>query len=405
MKILFYNHTGQIGGAERLLLLILGRLDRRRFDPVVICPAEGPLARMVAELAVPCETVGLLKARFSWRITRLLSALASLRGAAGQLRERVVEAEPDLIHANSVRAGLVAMAATIGLGVPVIWHLHDLLPPHPLSTAIRCFAAVSARARLLAVSQAVAENFRGRVWRLVGTRGRVKVIHNAIEITKFQASPARRPAVRDELHLGGAEPVVGIIGYLAPCKGQLELLGAFAEVAAHLPRAVLLVVGAPLFDRGHDYLLRLIQAANALGIADRVRFLGPREDIPAIMQALDLLVVNSWAEGFGLVIVEAMASGTPVLATAVGGVPEIISHGKNGWLIPPRDEQTLAAAIVALSRQPQLRAEIAEQGRQAALTRFSAARYIGDLENFYRDCSQELRVIPEVRSERLRVKS
>lgn len=404
MKVLFYNHTGEVGGAERLLLLILGRLDRRRFDPVVVCPAEGPLREMVAKLGVPCETVGLLRARFTWRVDRLLRALVSLRGAVRELREQVIKAGPDLVHANSIRAGLVATAATVGLEVPVIWHLHDLLPSHPLSTAIRCFAAASTRTRLLAVSQAVACNFRGWVLGALAGRRPIKVIHNAVEVAKFQPDPAGRRAVRDELRLEGAEPVIGMVGYLAPCKGQLGLITAFAEVAARMPRAVLLIVGAPLFNRDHDYLLRLIQAANALGITERVRFLGPRSDVAAIMQALDLLVVNSRAEGFGLVVVEGMASGTPVLATAVGGIPEIIKHGENGWLIPPQDEQTLAAAIVALSRQAQLRAEIAERGRQQALARFSAERYWQELESFYRDGAQKLRVIPAVRSTRLRVK-
>ena len=111
--------------------------------------------------------------------------------------------------------------------------------------------------------------------------------------------------------------------------------------------------------------------------------LGARSDIGAIMQALDLLVVNSTTEPFGLVILEAMACGTPVLAAAVDGIPEIIEHDKNGWLVPPRDERSSGEAIVHLSRQPELRARLAEQGKQHVAAHFSADRYLTELQAFY----------------------
>jgi glycosyltransferase involved in cell wall biosynthesis len=111
--------------------------------------------------------------------------------------------------------------------------------------------------------------------------------------------------------------------------------------------------------------------------------LGSRNDIGAVMQSLDLLIVNSTAEPFGLVIVEAMACGTPVLAVSVDGIPEIIAHDQNGWLVPPRDEPALAAAIVHLSREAGLRRRLARQGRQD-VKRFSADRYLAELEGFYR---------------------
>jgi len=101
------------------------------------------------------------------------------------------------------------------------------------------------------------------------------------------------------------------------------------------------------------------------------------------MHALDLLVINSSAEPFGLVAVEAMACGTPILAAASGGIPEIIEHGKTGWLVPPGDEQSLAAAIVSLSRQPALRGRLAEQGKNHVRSRFSADRYLEELQAFY----------------------
>lgn len=385
MKILFYNHTGQVSGAERLLLMILAQLDRDVVDPVVVCPDQDSLAEMVTELGVPVETVGALEARFTWQVNHLTRYCKSFLGVIRQFRRRVITLKPDLIHANSVRAGLVATAATYGLGARVVWHLHDLLPRHPLSTLIRVFALLSSRTRMIAVSEAVARNFRGRFSRLL--KKRVSVILNAIDLDQFQPDQTAGRVIRQELGLREHDPLIGIVGQLTPRKGQLELLRAFAAVGTEIPEITLLIVGAPLFNRDHEFLEVLRQSAAELEIGNRVRMLGARSDIGAIMQALDLLIVNSTNEAFGLVILEAMACGTPVLATAVGGIPEIIEHDENGWLVPPQDEKALVEAIVHLSRRPELRARLANLGREHVVAHFSAERYLPELQAFYLECA------------------
>jgi glycosyltransferase involved in cell wall biosynthesis len=382
MKILFYNHTGQVSGAERLLLMILARLDRDVVEPVVVCPGQDSLAEMVSDLGVPLEIVGALEARFTWQVNHLARYCKSFFGVIRQFRRKVITIEPDLIHANSIRAGLAATAATSGLGTRVVWHLHDMLPRHPLSTLIRVFALLSSRTRMIAVSEAVARNFRGRFSGLL--KNRVSVILNAIDLEKFQPDQTARRVIRRELRLRETDPLVGIVGQLTPRKGQLELLRAFGEALPEMPHTVLLLAGAPLFNRDHEYLKTLERTALELGIRDRVRMLGARNDIETIMQALDVLVVNSNVEPFGLVILEAMACGTPVLAAAVDGIPEIIEHDRNGWLVPPQDEGALAEAIIHLSRQPELRARLTEQGKQHVAAHFSAERFLTELQAYYR---------------------
>jgi glycosyltransferase involved in cell wall biosynthesis len=380
MKLLFYNHTGQVSGAERMLLMILARLNQSLFDPLLICPEAGPLMKMATGLRVPVESVPGLEARFTWRPGRLLRYLKSFFLVIRELRRKIEQVEPDLIHANSIRAGLVATAATIGMRTSVVWHLHDLLPRHPLSTCVRIVALLCARTRMIAVSQAVASNFVGAFHSL---RKRTTVILNAIELERFQASHPAGQKVRDELNLGDSRPIVGIVGQLTPRKGQLELIRSFAQVLVKSPKAVLLVVGAPLFNRDHEYEQRLRATARELGIAEHIRFLGARNDVAGVMQALDLLVVNSTSEPFGLVALEAMACGTPVVAAARDGLGEIIQHGEDGWLVPPGDEKALATAIVNLDRQPGLKAKMAEQGRKQVASRFSANRYLEELQAFY----------------------
>jgi glycosyltransferase involved in cell wall biosynthesis len=381
MKILFYNHTGQVGGAEGVLLMILARLDRERFDPVVVCPEDGSLRNEVAALGVPVEIVAGLNARFTWRPDYFLLYLESFLLVIRDLRRKARSSRADLVHANSIRAGLVTTVATFGLGTRVIWHLHDILPRHPLSTSIRIVAALSKRTRMIAVSQAVADNFRGRFARLM--KDRVSVIFNAIDLDKFEPNQSANRTIRREMRVRESDLLLGIVGRLTPSKGQLELLRAFSRVCHEIPGAALVIVGAPQFNREHEYQELLRQTTRELGIADRVRILGARSDVAAIMQALDLLVINSSMEAFCLVALEAMASGTPILAAATGGIPELIEHGENGWLLPRRDEQSLADAILELSRRPGLRAQFAEKGRQHATTHFSASHYIEQLEDFY----------------------
>ncbi len=383
MKVLFYNHTAQVSGAERVLLLLLARLNHRTFARVVICPADGPLKEMVGELSVPCYEVDGLKARFTWRIDHLVRYLASFWRLISQVRAHVRRVNPDLIHANSVRAGLVATAATIGLRKPVIWHVHDMLPRHPLSTAIRLVVLCSARTRVIAISRAVAERFRGYLPRSSKAGASMAVIHNAVDLEKFYPDTTSRQTTRADLQLSRTDQAIGIIGQVTPRKGQLELLQAFALVLRQLPQAKLIIVGAPLFNRDEEYFRCLTEFAQTQGVAEQVRFLGAREDIRAITCALDLLVVNSLVEPFGLVVLEAMACGTPVLATAVDGIPEIIRHDEDGWLIPSGDNSALASAMVDLINRPQLRAKLSAAGLEKVRSNFTVEKYVAAVEEFY----------------------
>ena len=210
MKILFYNHTGQVSGAERVLLMILARIDRDSFKPIMVCPDHDSLSDLVSRLGVPVEIVAGLEARFTWQVSDLARYCKSFFHVLGQLRARVAVIKPDLIHANSIRAGLVATAATFGLGTRVVWHLHDLLPQHPLSTLIRLFALLSARTRMIAVSEAVASNFSGRFARRL--KSRIVVILNAIDPDKFLPDPTATRRIRKELRIRETDQLIGIVG-------------------------------------------------------------------------------------------------------------------------------------------------------------------------------------------------
>jgi glycosyltransferase involved in cell wall biosynthesis len=389
LKILFYNHTGTVSGAERVMSMILDRLDRVRFQPVVVCPDESPMMEMTRKLKVKTRGLKPLEARFTWRLDLVVRYLISFASVIRSARRIVIDEAPDVIHSNSIRAGLVMAAATLGLDMPVIWHAHDILPRHPLSTAVRIFAMISSRNRILSVSQAVADRFRGIILRPLRSRLPILVIHNAVDLERFKPNAKSREEIRCALGLGVTQPVVGIVGQLTARKGQMELIEAFAQLSREASRevkdAVLLIAGAALFNRDEEYAARLERAVGSLGIADRVRFLGPRDDIPKLMQGLDVLVVNSHEEPFALTVLEGLSSGTAVLATSVGGTPEMIRHGENGWLVKARDQKALAKAMLTLFGDQNLRQQLGRAGRREAIARFSTNRFLKEVEELYRE--------------------
>lgn len=382
MKILFYNHTGQVSGAERVLLLTLSRLNRTRFEPVLLCPAAGQLQKDARALNVPCAAVDQLDARFTWRIAALIRYFSSFVLTMTQVRAQVREQRPDLIHANSVRAGLVISAATLGLGIPIIWHVHDLLPQHPLSTCIRLFTLLLPPVRIVVVANAAAERFKGKLLSHFPRRIDFAVIHNAVEVAKLN-SRSTSGSIRKELRLRNNDRLIGIVGNLSPVKGQLELIRAFAKARKRIPNLALLVVGSALFNRGDGYQKQLSAEVRALGLDHCVRFLGQRNDVPAIMSALDLLVMNSRSEAFPLVALEGMAAGVPVLATAVGGLPELIKHEQNGWLVPFGDEEKLIDGMVSLLGRRDLSAQLAADARQHVITAFPVHKFMNRIEAVY----------------------
>ena len=379
MKILFYNHTGLVSGAERSLMLAIGATDRDVFDMAVVCPADGALMPTVRELGLEWLPIDSLESRFTWNplsLGRYCLSVAKVKNRFGEIVRRV---QPDLIHANSVRAGIVASLATSGMNIPVVWHIRDLLRRHPISSLIRRYAYGSKHTHLLAITQATADAFKG------GSKSEksIEVLLNAIDVQRFKFDQNVRSEMRRKFEIGKDQLVVGIVGQVTPWKGQLGLIRAFRQVAVAAPDALLLIVGSPLFNKDKLYQEKLVSETTRLGLDERVRFLGQQENVQHVMQAFDLLVLNSWAEPFGLVIVEGMALGLPVLATNAGGVPEILKHGESGWLTPPKDDGALAGSIGTLLRNGGVRSRIGQRAKNQAWRRFSINGYASKLADYH----------------------
>lgn len=378
-RILYVNHTGNMSGAEKVLVEILRGLDYGRYEPAVICPSQGALAAEVLGLGVEQHPLQPITARFARRPDLLLRSIAPIFRAVVELRKTIRTLAPDLIHANSVRAGIVATLAATGTGKPVIWHVHDTLPSHPGSSVIRVLALLARRTQAIAVSRAAARGFCGSL----PLAKKVKTIHNGVDLSKFPVKQAGDSAFRESIGISPQDFLVCAVGQICARKGLLELIDALGQIRKRAPDVHLAIVGRVVFHHEAEYLKALHVAAAAAGVEDRVHFTGEMHNVPPVLQAADLLVLNSHDEPFGLVLIEAMASGTPVLATRVGGIPEIISDSENGWLVEKGDTAGLASKLLELSRDREQLLQIAYRAYCATARNFSIERFQRDLSQFY----------------------
>jgi glycosyltransferase involved in cell wall biosynthesis len=388
-RILYYSHTRQVSGAERVLLNMLAVLDRGRYAPMVACPVEGPgnLDVLVNQASVQVLPVPAVQARFTTNPMKLASYLASVLRAIIAVRRTILQANPDLVHANSVRAGIVATLATCGTGTKILWHVQDDLPDHPISTLIRVIARVSRRTRFVAVSRHTAQVFQGSF----RFPGRLSVLHNGVDLARFPWKTAldRDSRFRRALAIQPEDFLIVAVGMISPRKGLLELIDAFALAVGRLPpNTHLAMVGAPIFNRDDLYLERLQNRIETLGLQERIHLPGPSSDVAAVLRTADLLVLNARAEPFGLVLVEAAASGTPILATDVGGARDILfaEQVSCGFSTPPPQlshPAALAERLIGIVDNPEARALMAERASARVASCFSLETFGHRLNTLY----------------------
>jgi glycosyltransferase involved in cell wall biosynthesis len=373
-RVLFYNTTARVSGGEIVMINILHGLDRSATDVFVATP-RGPLSERMTELGQATIDVPELRLRFTRDPRHLALYVRSLLRTAGAFRGAVNQVRPHLIHANSIRAGLVATLATVGLGVRVQWHIHDNLPPRLLSSAIRLAAFCSPRVRFIAVSQSTSNNFAGLMWRR-SLSARTSVLLNAIDPQVVFPDPSKRPGVRRELGLAEEDLCIVHVGQIARRKDQLGAVRAFAKAFKDTPHARLLFIGSPVFEGGAEYLAEIQREIESRGLDQQVRLLGQRNDVSAIMQSADLVLLNSLQDPCPISILEGMAVGAPILASNVDGIPELLVDGESAWLAEPGNIDHFSARMTeVLSLPAARRAEVGKAARRAVELR-PMTRYI-----------------------------
>jgi len=213
----------------------------------------------------------------------------------------------------------------------------------------------------------------------------MKTVYNGVELNKFPCKENEQSPFRKKLHIPEDDFLFCAIGQICARKGLLELIEAFRQVRAAAPWVHLAIVGSVVFQHEQNYGNSLYATARVPELAGSVHFTGEMKDVYPALEAANLLVLNSRDEPFGLVIVEAMSTGTPVLATRVGGVPEIVTDGEDGWLVDPGDTHVLAAKLLELCRNRPALAKVAQKAQRTTCPQFSMARFQSRLNRLYEE--------------------
>lgn len=354
-----------IGGTERQLFELVRRLDRRRYRSFVACFNEGgELDPMLRDLGIAPFGLPL-----HGTLARPNTVLQILRLALACRKNRV-----RILHAHDFYSNLIGVAAARLAGIRAIASRRDLghwlSPRHhrvlriALKHADRVLANAHAVGRLVLSEEEVAPP-------------KLRVIPNGIDLTRFDALARRAPDPPLLPAHPGVPRLCAVASMHLPDKGHGDLLDAAAALEARGVRVEWLL----LSDGG---LRETYQArARELGLGESIHFLGRRGDVPSLLARVDLVVHPSWAEGFPNAVLEAMAAARPVVATRVGGTPELVVEGETGYLVDPRQPAALADAIVrALADRDRLR-QLGERGRARVESTFSAEQMIHSVESLY----------------------
>lgn len=367
------------GGAQENTVSTVRLADRGRYEVDLISGptygSEGSIESAVTEAGIEILRVPhLVRNPNPWQDLLAYQELKRL------FRER----QYDIVHTHTSKAGYLGRLAAAYAGVPILVHT-----PHghiffgyfnrALTASFTALERHAARKtdRLIALTQRGIEE---HLQRGVGRREQWEAVFSGIDLGPFGQGIARRLVTREMLGVAPGEFVVGAVGRLEPVKGFAYFVEAARAIAGSVPESRFILVG--------DGSLADPLRARAADLGDRFRFLGLRHDVPELMAAFDLCVVPSLNEGMGRVVLEAGAAGVPVVASAVGGIPEIVRDGETGILVAPQCAGAIADSVERLYRDSELRFRLSEAAR-VVTAEYGLEQMVRRIEDLYERLIEE----------------
>lgn len=363
-KILWLIKGLGLGGAEKLLVLALPHLNQQRFDyeACYFLPWKNALVQDLQTGNIPVFCLD-QRRHFDPRVVIKLARL---------LRER----SPDLVHMHLPYAAIVGrMAARLSGVKATIYTEHNVFDRYNWLTALAHKKTLSWNDAVICVAEAVRSSVMGNCH--PGPSTRVVTIHNGFNWQDISCHDYNPAAVRSEFGIPDEHAIVAQVASFTPKKRHQDLLSAAKSVLDKQPQTTFLLVGqGPLFNQTKE-------AAQTLGILDHMVFTGTRNDALRLMAASDVVTLSSEFEALPVCILEAMALERPVVATRVGGVPEVIINGGNGILVEPKNSTQLAEGILSLLRSPELRSRLGRQARKTIRQQFDLRNMVARVEAMY----------------------
>jgi glycosyltransferase involved in cell wall biosynthesis len=358
LPVLYVHGSASLYGSDKALLDLIANLNRDRFEPIVLVPENGPLIPALQRLDVDVYVRSLSVLHRNLNPLYWLHFFAHLPHSIHGLRRLIKKRGVRLVHTNTSHVYDGALAARL-IAVPHVWHVREINVGlsgvgYPLGKLIYACSD-----RVLVISSAVGQAFWGE-W---DADPRIQVVHDGVDVMEF--NPGRDGAIiRAELGIDPQAPLVGVAGRIAHWKGHELFLQIAARVRDVFPEARFLIVGDAVTSGDRQLKQKLLRLVQELHLNHVVIFTGARSDMPNVMAALDVLVLPSVTpEPFGLVILEAMATARPVIATRQGGPLETVVDGETGYLIPAGGLSDMAEATISLLRAPEVARRMGRSGR------------------------------------------
>lgn len=366
-NILFLQSSSEGYGSAKIILQVLTLYQELGFSPYVVLTNSGPIEDALRDLQIPysIHNLGILRRKYLSPFG-LLNRLFKSWSAYSFLSRLHQTHSFELVYSNTL-AVVIGAIWSMQKGLPHSWHVHEIVKgPAPLVGGLASLLDRSTPFPI-AVSQAVADH-----WQPLLKKAKVQVIHNGLSYTEFKLA---KPTLKKELGLSESNLLVGMVGRINPGKGQFFFLELAETLASQYPAVHFVLAGDP-FSGYEGLLADLQQAIVQKGLTNRVHYLGFREDIPELMASLDLFVLPSnLPDSFPTVILEAMAAGKPVLATASGGASEMITEGMTGFVIPIGDVAAGMGALEKLLSSPSLRQVMGQAAQVRVQEVFSLAAF------------------------------
>lgn len=362
-RVLHVINGGEVGGAEELVLTLMKLLDPAKYQPFLLCLCHGPFAALVSQQGFMSGTIA-MKHRLD------LSTI-------NPLREYIQQHHINLVHTHGVRANLVARLAAARENIPVVTTVHSVLRYDydlPFKFLLARYVTMLTNKysdKFIAISNAIAEE----ITQMGVPAEKIVIIHNGLDTDKFSI-PRDATEIKKELGLDPERKIVTMIARLHPVKGHEYFLRAARKVIDTGLNVQFLIIG----EGTHRH--RIEQQVRDLELTGMVKMPGYYSSIEDIYGVSDLLCVPSIMEGLGLVVLEAMYFKVPVVASNIGGIPEIVSDRIDGLLVKPRDYEGLANAIMNVLVDSDLAQQLTTRGRQK-VEQFSMLNMAHQVEQVY----------------------
>jgi glycosyltransferase involved in cell wall biosynthesis len=318
-------------------------------------------------------------------LVRRISPINDVRALVALYRH-IRKIKPLIVHTHTSKAGLLGRLAAWMARVPIVIHTphgHVFYGHFGKSLSWMFLQMEKLLGRIthhqIALTPAECNDYLSL---RVSHPGNSSVIHSGVDLEKFRKGAKQRTRKRQELGIPADSFLIGYVGWLIPIKGVTHLVSAMSRVVELYPKSILVLVGKG-DDKGGEEI-KLQEQVESLGLADNVLFWGWRPDVAEVIGCLDIFVLPSLNEGMGRVLVEAMAAGLPIVASRVGGIPDLVKDGQNGLLVPAEDTSALAKAISDLLSDKERRHRMGEAGKKMCLP-YSAEAMVEQIDDLYKD--------------------